>query len=180
MRATKLEKGDVVLIPYSERHDAKTVEWLNSVELRKTFGMTQTVSLETHRAWIAAAGNVIIWAISAGAAGHCGNVLLHCNGRHHSAYFQIYLGDTQARGKGIGRTALHLVLGHAFGSLRLHRVWLHTLPGYTAAERLYRSAGFVEEGKERDALFRDGGYHSQHRWSLLVGEWRPGGEGGGP
>jgi len=171
MTATNLHAGHVLLSPYTEDHDAQTVEWLNSPELQQTFGISRVVSRETHRRWMEAAKNTIVWAILIDNVGHCGNVLLHCNDRHNSAYFQIYLGDISDRGKGIGRTVLRLVLDHAFGPLNLHRVWLHTLTGNKAAEQLYRSTGFVEEGLERDALFRDGQYESQRRWSLLADDW---------
>jgi len=39
------------------------------------------------------------------------------------------------------------------------------------AERLYVKQGFTLEGTERDALFHDGSYISQRRWSLLKYEW---------
>lgn len=171
MIAKPLNAGQVQLLAYEQSHDAKTVEWLNSAVLRQTFGISHPVSLESHRKWIESASDALIWAICADDVGYCGNVLLHCSQAHHSAYFQIYLGEVQARGRGIGRTALHAILHHAFGSLALHRVWLHTIPDNAAAETLYRSAGFVEEGLERDALFREGRYQSQRRWSLLAGEW---------
>jgi len=177
MTVETLQTGHVVLSPYNESHDAKTVEWLNSPELQKTFGLTRSVSRESHRKWIETAANSLIWAISTDVLGHCGNVLLHRNLHHHSAYFQIYLGESQARGRGIGGSVLGLVLNYAFGPLLLHRVWLHTMPDNKTAENLYRSSGFVEEGLERDVLYRDGLYQSQRRWSLLADEWQARGKG---
>jgi RimJ/RimL family protein N-acetyltransferase len=63
------------------------------------------------------------------------------------------------------------VLNHAFAALSLHRVWLHTLVGNKAAERLYLGAGFVEEGVERESILRAGRFDSQRRWSILATEW---------
>ena len=172
MRAVDLTVDHVILQPYSQVHDRSTVTWLNSRELRESFGITQTITLESHRTWIESLKDTIIWAICVADRGHCGNVLVHCNRRHHSGYFQIYLGDKKARGNGVGRRTLQAVLDHLFFELDLHRVWLHTLLDNTAAEQLYVGAGFVSEGIERESILRSGHFASQHRWSILANEWR--------
>lgn len=166
-----LEKNHIRLIPYGQEHYRQTVEWLNSNELRETFGLTRLITLESHRQWIESSRDVLKWAIYDERHVYCGNVLLHCRLTHRSAYFQIYLGNSQARGRRIGSTTLQVVLDHAFRDLNLHRVWLHTLMGNARAERLYERAGFVREGIERDAILREGVFHSQARWSLLATEW---------
>ncbi len=169
--APLFERNNVKLIPYGREHDQQTVEWLNSSELRETFGLTRTITLESHRQWVESSRDVFKWAIEDENQIHSGNVLLHCTSLHRSAYFQIYLGSSQARGRGIGSTVLGVVLDHTFRNLGLHRVWLHTLTGNARAERMYEKAGFVREGIERDAILRDGIFHSQARWSLLANEW---------
>ena len=165
------EKNNIRLIPYDLEHDQQTVEWLNSSELRETFGLTRTITLESHRQWIESSPDVLKWAIGDEKQIHSGNVLLHCIWLHRSAYFQIYLGNSHARGRRIGSTVLGVVLDHAFSNLGLHRVWLHTLIGNVPAERMYEAAGFVREGIEREAILRDGIFYSQARWSLLANEW---------
>ena len=160
------------LRPYGPEHDAATVVWLNSGELRSTFGFQGVITLESHRRWVEAAKDVRIWAIVDGRDLHCGNTLLHVNARHRSAYFQIYIGEPRARGKGIGDAALCLALERAFDHLALHRVWLHTFGDNVAAESLYRKRGFILEGIERDAILTDGGFVTQNRWSMLAEEWR--------
>jgi len=172
MRAVGLTADEVVLTPYSHAHDARTVAWLNSEELQDSFGITQSVTLESHRSWMVSAKDTIVWAICVPEGRHCGNVLLHCNWRHRSAYFQIYLGDKTARGRGVGKRTLQAVLDHAFQELELHRVWLHTLQGSAQAERLYIGAGFVSEGVERESILRAGNFSSQTRWAILADEWR--------
>jgi RimJ/RimL family protein N-acetyltransferase len=172
MTTVELNAGSVVLSPYTSQHDRQTVAWLNTDELRTTFGITRDVTLQSHRRWIETAKDTLVWAIVIPGGGHCGNALLHCNPTHRSAYFQIYVGDPTARGRGVGKRVLVAVLDHSFGTLALHRVWLHTLFGNKAAERLYLGAGFVEEGIERESILRAGRFESQHRWSILADEWR--------
>ncbi|MDP3834114.1 MAG: GNAT family protein [Hydrogenophaga sp.] len=161
-----------VLIPYEARHDRKTVEWLNSADLQSTFGLRRTVSEATHRTWVDSNSDTLIWAIVDPVGQHVGNVLLKVTERHRSGYFQIYIGEQSARGKGLGEFALRATLTRAFTQRGLHRVWLHTFPDNVAAEALYLKHGFVLEGTERDALLSNGIYMSQRRWSLLEHEWR--------
>lgn len=168
---TPLFENNVRLVYYIPEYDQQTVEWLNSSEMRETFGLRRTITLESHRRWIESSRDVLIWAILNEKEIHCGNILLHCNWLHRSAYFQIYLGNLEARGRRIGSTALRMVLDNAFRNLNIHRVWLHTLMGNVYAERMYEKAGFVREGIERDGVLHDGIFRSQFRWSLLVPEW---------
>ena len=160
------------LVPYAADHDEATVRWLNTADIQSTFGFSSTLTIASHRAWLAAASNAAMWAILDEPGSHCGNVLLHISGKHRSAYFQIYLGEPSARGRGLGKSVLEAVLAHAFDDMALHRVWLHTRPDNLQAERLYRRGGFVVEGVERDALLHGAGFISQTRWSILEHEWR--------
>ena len=74
-----------VLVPYAVEHDKKTVAWLSSKDMQKTFGVRQAISLESHRRWVDAAHDTKIWAIVDKSKNHVGNVLLKINERHHSA-----------------------------------------------------------------------------------------------
>lgn len=172
MPEPRLLVASEVLVPYTADHDEKTVGWLNSADLRATFGLRQMVSLESHRNWVNAAKDTQIWAIHDHSGNHVGNVLLKINHCHRSGYFQIYIGESRARGFGLGEKALLATMSAAYETYGLHRVWLHTFPENVRAETLYKKHGFVLEGVERDALLVDGVYVSQRRWSLLASEWR--------
>lgn len=161
-----------VLAPYTSEHDEKTVSWLNSADIQATFGRRPTLTLDAHRRWVQAATDTRIWAILGPAGQHVGNVLLKINEQHRSGYFQIYIGEPSARGLGLGERALLAVLEAAYEEHGLHRVWLHTFAENVRAEALYQKHGFVLEGVEREALWMDGTYVSQRRWSLLANEWR--------
>jgi len=75
------------------------------------------------------------------------------------------------RGRGLGRSALELVLEHAFGALRAHRVWLDVKVHNERARRAYAGAGFVHEGVLRDALLTDGVFESLAVMSVIEPEW---------
>ena len=171
MKTPSLAAGGNRLLPYGAEHDAATVTWLNRPDLVADFGLSRRVSVASHRRWVDSAANTLIWALIDDRACHVGNALLHLNDNNRSGYFQIYIGDTTARGRGLATNVVHAVLHHGFLGAGLHRIWLHTIEGNEAAERLYAKAGFVFEGKERDAVMRDGGFLHQSRWSILESEW---------
>lgn len=89
-----------------------------------------------------------------------------------SSAFGIVIGDPARRGKGIGREATVLAVRYAFDTLNLHRVSLRVLAGNAAAEHIYRSIGFVEEGRLRAAAFVNGVFADVLLMGVLRGELR--------
>ncbi len=57
-------------------------------------------------------------------------------------------------GQGYGSEALSLLAGIAFGDLKLHRVYAHTMGDNIASQRVFEQNGFVREGAWREALKR--------------------------
>lgn len=162
---------NVRLVPYNHLFDEQTVLWLNDPKVSKNFGLTNSVSLDSHRRWIASQQNLLMWAILDLESIHQGNVLLNLNPRHRSAYFQIYIGNQYARGKGIGYAASKSVLRYAFDDLNLNRIWLHTNLDNVVAIKLYEKLGFIKEGIERESILRNKEFCDQLRWSILKKDW---------
>jgi diamine N-acetyltransferase len=75
------------------------------------------------------------------------------------------------KGRGHGRAALRLAMAEAFEVHDAHLLWLDVKPHNERARSLYRSAGFVEEGLMRDALYHDGRFESLVLMSMLRPEW---------
>jgi diamine N-acetyltransferase len=75
------------------------------------------------------------------------------------------------KGRGYGRAALRLAMAEAFEVHDAHRLWLDVKPHNKRALSLYRSAGFVEEGLMRDALYDGGRFESLVLMSILRPEW---------
>lgn len=95
-------------------------------------------------------------------------------GAFQSAYLGYDVGARFAR-QGVMTDALRLLLAHAFGPLRLHRVEANIQPGDTPSIRLVQR--FAREGYSRRYLKIGGRWRDQERWALLREVWRGGAAG---
>ncbi|KAJ0417807.1 acyl-CoA N-acyltransferase [Aspergillus carlsbadensis] len=89
---------------------------------------------------------------------------------HRNAIMGISITDS-ARGKGYGREAINWALDWAFEIAGLHRVSLEVLSTNEGALGLYRSIGFVEEGRQREAIWQFRKWHDVVILGMLEGEW---------
>jgi RimJ/RimL family protein N-acetyltransferase len=94
------------------------------------------------------------------------------DGENGSALFHITIGEKDAWGKGFGTESTRLMLEHAFERLRLHRIGLSVFAFNERAIRSYRRAGFVIEGRAREAIRRDGRWWDEVEMSILDSDWR--------
>jgi RimJ/RimL family protein N-acetyltransferase len=75
------------------------------------------------------------------------------------------------RGKGYGSEALKLLLQFAFLELNLHRIGLDVISYNEPAIRSYIRSGFSEEGRVREAIYREGKRYDRIYMGLLKQEW---------
>jgi RimJ/RimL family protein N-acetyltransferase len=73
--------------------------------------------------------------------------------------------------KGYGGEMINWALDWSFRRANLHRVELGTWSCNHNAIKLYRSLGFVEEGRAREALILDRKFVDIINFSMLEGEW---------
>ena len=77
----------------------------------------------------------------------------------------------QPKGQGYGRACLRLLAQIAFRDLGAHRFWLDVRSANARALALYRSEGFVEEGRLRESVKSGSGYDSLIVLSMLKDEY---------
>lgn len=98
-------------------------------------------------------------------------ILQGCRNPHHSVELKRIV--LQTKGQGLGRACVRLLAQMAFRDLGAHRFWLDVKSLNTRAQALYRSEGFVEEGRLRDSVTTiDGTYDSLIVMSMLESEHR--------
>ncbi|WP_255151190.1 GNAT family N-acetyltransferase [Halorarius halobius] len=76
-----------------------------------------------------------------------------------------------AQGNGYATEATALMVDHALGERRLHKVIARALVGNEASRGALESVGFVEEGVQRDEKYVDGRFRDVMRYSILTDEW---------
>lgn len=91
---------------------------------------------------------------------------------HRRAEWGWYIGDADARGRGVGRAAQALGLDKAFDELGLEKVWAEVLADNDAALRAQAAAGFRREGYLRRHALKDGRFHDVVLLAILSDEWR--------
>jgi RimJ/RimL family protein N-acetyltransferase len=96
-------------------------------------------------------------------------ILQGCRNPHHSVELKRIV--LQLKGQGLGRACVRLLTQMAFRDLGAHRFWLDVKSLNTRALALYRSEGFVEEGRLRDSVKTDDGYDSLVVMSMLESEY---------
>lgn len=89
---------------------------------------------------------------------------------HRTTEFQIIVAP-EHQGHGHASTATALALDYAFAVLNLHKVFLVVDVENVGAIRVYRRAGFVEEGTLREEFFANGRYHDALRMGILQREY---------
>jgi len=95
-------------------------------------------------------------------------ILQGCRNPHHSVELKRIV--LQPKGQGLGRACVRLLAAMAFRDLGAHRFWLDVKSRNERAQALYRSEGFVEEGRLRESVRVEGGYDSLIVMSLLEPE----------
>ncbi len=104
---------------------------------------------------------------------HIGNLALEGIHRvNRSADFAIMVGERDTWGKGYAKEAAVLLIGHGFEALNLHRVSCGTFEDNEGMRRLALALGMKEEGRRRQAVFKNGRYVDVIEFGILAEEWR--------
>ena len=98
--------------------------------------------------------------------GGCGYFDLDVKNRH--AALGISIVEPEFWGKGYGADALEVLIEFLFNEMNLRKVHLTVFSFNERAIRCYRKLGFVEEGRLREHVFREGRYEDV----ILMGLFR--------
>ena len=139
------------------------VAWRNSDGVRKNFIYQALFTRENHENWMKTmveTGKVVQMIICDSASDEpLGSVYIRDIDRHHNkAEYGIFIGEPDARGRGVGTAAAKLMLRYCFEEEGLHRVYLRAFSDNIQAIKSYEKAGFVREGLLRDDVCIEGQY----------------------
>lgn len=74
-------------------------------------------------------------------------------------------------GTGVGTDAMRVLVQIGFSELNLERIWLAVFSTNERAMASYRKLGFVEEGRWREDVWREGRYVDQVVMAVLREDW---------
>jgi diamine N-acetyltransferase len=152
-------------------------KWLDDAEIRGLIGEVASMSkadsekflekvcADTERVWfmvVVRENNKVI-----GEAG-----LLRMNRTWRTTDVSVIIWEREEWGKGYGREAVMLLLGHAFRQLNFHRVAIGVVSFNERALHFWEKLGFRREGIQRDEYYYDGKYYDFVMMSILEDEFR--------
>lgn len=168
-------RPDVALRPVQDDDAAAMYRWMCDPAVAANIGLRAAPSPEKTRAWIAkAAGDASVAPRAVLLGGrHVGNVVLdQIDPLLAMARLSVYVGEPDARGRGVGFTAVYRALEEAFGPLRLNKVWLTVHGRNVAAVNTYLRLGFALEGIHREEFVLDGQRINLLYMGLLAADFR--------
>jgi RimJ/RimL family protein N-acetyltransferase len=161
------------LCPFEPNAIVEIAEWINNpvTTYYMFYGqrpMTDEDVERMIRAQLESSSNILFLVMGENARmGFAGLYDIHPASR--KAEFRILLGG--ARGKGIGTEVTEMLTFYGFDRLNLNRVYLGVTDENTAAVRAYQKAGYVEEGRLRQDIYRNGRYYDSIKMSMLRSEY---------
>lgn len=173
-------KGDRVRLRHIEKEDLpRFVEWLNDPVVSQGLSIHTPLSMVEEESWfeemLASPSEERSLCIEAkkddgwhliGNSGFFG-----IDWRNRAAELGLFIGDREYWDKGYGTEVVKLLLQHGFATLNLHRIFLRVFEDNPRAIRSYEKAGFIHEGRQRQAEYHSGQFHDVLFMSVLRPEW---------
>ena len=194
--------GDRIRFRAVERDDLPTFQkWINDPEVRRGLGVYLPLSMLDEQEWFNGMRNhspdernfvievrqpIEMTNVPGGPAaqsdlepgeaewksiGGCG--FFNLDHRNRCAEFGIMIGDKSYWNQGYGSEAVRLLVQHGFETLNLNRVHLRVLENNPRAIRAYEKVGFIHEGRQRQAEYKDSQYLDLLVMSILKDEFKP-------
>lgn len=167
VRLRAVERGDL----------GKFHEWVNDPEVTRGLALYLPLSMWDEEKWFERErdpnekplGIEIRRGKSWKLIGNCGVFGIDFVSRHGE--LGILIGDKTEWNKGYGSETMTLLLRHSFETLNLNRAFLRVYTDNVRAVRSYEKAGFVLEGRLREAVYKFGKYEDVLIMSVLRSEW---------
>lgn len=162
-RESDCEGKEIYLRSIAMEDTDNIIKWRNSDAVRKNFIYQELFTRQSHAYWMETmvnTGKVVQMIICLKEGDRpVGSVYIRdIDHRHHKGEYGIFIGEADARGKGIGTAAAKLMISYAFEELHLHRLFLRVFADNQQAIASYEKAGFAKEAYLKDDVCIDGVY----------------------
>ena len=170
----------VVLRPVRRSDIEDCLKWFNDPEVTQYLSMYLPMTEMAEEKFIESLGSTeagknamfCIEAVKNNGNKPIGTVGLdNINSKDHHAEFGIAIGEKDYWSNGYGTEAARLIIRYGFEQLNLHRINSFAISFKERSLRLHLRVGFKEEGRQREAVFKNGDYHDHVMFGLLKNEW---------
>jgi RimJ/RimL family protein N-acetyltransferase len=175
-------KGKSVLLRPVKRSDISYfLKWFNDPEVIQYLELYLPMTEMSEEKFIEELGTTrarsivlfVIEAIEGASTKPIGNCSLNeVDSKEHKAIFGMVIGEKDYWSKGYGVEAARLLINYGFEQLNLHRISSAAFAFNERSIKLHRKVGFREEGRLRQAMFKNGQYHDEVQFGILREEWR--------
>ena len=175
-------RGERVLLRPVKRSDISYfLKWFNDPEILQYVGLHLPMTEMSEEKFIEDLGTtrarsdvvLVIEAIEGDSTKPIGSCGLHnISPKDHNALFGIVIGEKDYWSKGYGTEAARLLIDYGFQQLNLHRISSGALAFNDRSIKLHKKLCFREEGRLRQAMFKNGQYHDHVQFGLLRTEWK--------
>ncbi len=173
--------GERVRLRAIEREDLpRFVAWLNDPEVNRGLSLSIPLSQVDEENWFSAMLErpmeehpLVIEINTPEGWKAIGNIAFHAiDWKDRSTEVGIVIGEKSLWSHGYGRDAMQLMVSYGLNTLNLNRIFLRVYATNPRAIRSYEKAGFVHEGRFRQAHFQDGQYVDVLIMSVIRSEWQ--------
>ena len=167
-----LIKGKKVLLRAIEFGDAEVLQqMINDEEIEKMImGYSFPIAQHQQIRWIenlVNEKNVFRAIIDVNGVAIGTVILSDIDMKNGTAEVHVKLAQSSERGKGYGTDAVLTVLSYAFNELRLNCVCCRVKEDNIASRKMFEKCGFVQEGRLRSRVYKDGKYYDFFEYSIL-------------
>jgi RimJ/RimL family protein N-acetyltransferase len=173
--------GERIRLRAPEREDLpRFVAWLNDPDVHTNLAISLPLSLVQEERWFdnmlqqsPPEHSMVIEIREGGGWKPIGNCGFHViDWRSRNGELGLFIGEKSLWNQGYGSETVRLLLRHGFNTLNLHRISLRVFETNPGGIRAYEKAGFVHEGRFRQAEYQDGRYIDVLYMSVLRSEWK--------
>lgn len=174
-------KGKLVTLRPVKRSDiAHFLKWFNDPEVIQYLGIYLPITEMSEEKFIEELGSsraqtTVMFVIEANEKDEnkpIGSTTLgSINAKDHNATFGIAIGEKDYWSKGYGTEAARLIIRYGFEQLNLHRINSGAIGFNERSIRMHNRVGFTEEGRQRQAIFKNGTFQDHVIFGILRDEW---------
>jgi RimJ/RimL family protein N-acetyltransferase len=175
-------KGKSVLLRPVKRSDISYfLKWFNDAEVLQYLELYLPMTEMSEEKYIEELGTTraksdvlfVMEVIEDASTKPIGNCSLHeVDSKDHKAIFGMVIGEKDYWSKNCGTEAARLLICYGFQQLNLHRISSAAFAFNERSIKLHKKVGFREEGRLREAFFKNGQYHDLILFGLLREEWK--------